>query len=118
MNESRWCEGCGDESSFDVGLEYLACRYCGHEIWHCDLIEVGSLVRYTDAFCRSISLHNPPRNGIVVATRGRVCDVWWCDQDPPESMAVLLSNLEVCPHDRELTDCTRATILAEFGDEK
>lgn len=33
----RDCENCNDETSFYVGDECLVCRYCGAEIWYCDL---------------------------------------------------------------------------------
>jgi len=79
------------------------------------MIQLGSLVRYTSEFCKSIQLHTPPINGLVVKIDDLTAHVVWCDDDRQTPMRILLANIELHPVDRTISDSFRKTIMKEFN---
>ena len=83
-------------------------------------IRVGSIVRHTSTFLKSIQWHTDvPLNGIVVAKlefSRPLWRVWWCDRDAGDAISLLASNIELARSDATISDDMRQALLAEYAD--
>ena len=76
----------------------------------------GDIVRHTGNFLRSIQwCLDVPVNGMVlkVKSNDKIAVVLWCDQD--EGMSINVSNIEMCPTNKGVTDEYRETLMKTFG---